>query len=237
MIGLKWIILLVTAWFTSTISGIAGFGGSLIMIPVASYFIGVKKAIPILTIAWMMGNFSRAVFGYKEIRWRPVLFFCLGALPAAVLGSKVFVELPAKIVMKGIGGFLLVILLLRHFKIRHKIPEKYFVLWGMMVGFLSAVAGSAGPIGAIAFLSLNLPPSAYVASEAVTATAMHLTKTIVYGGYALLSVEDVQTGIILGLAMVLGSWTGRKFIKQLKGEWFKRFVDALILILAVSLFL
>ena len=59
-----------------------------------------------------------------------------------------------------------------------------------MVGFLSAIAGSAGPIGAVAFLSLNLSPAAYVASEAVTAVVMHVTKTVVYGKYALLSADD-----------------------------------------------
>ena len=78
-----WLILLFVSWLASTISGIAGFGGSLIILPVFSYFIGAKAAIPILTIAWMMGNFSRAAFGFKEIQWKPVTYFCLGAVPAA----------------------------------------------------------------------------------------------------------------------------------------------------------
>lgn len=111
---LTWLILLIVAWLVATISGIAGFGGSLVILPVFSHLIGAKKAIPILTVAWMMGNFSRAAFGYKEIQWKPVLYFCLGAVPAAIVGAKVFVELPAPVIMKAIGIFLLFILLLRH---------------------------------------------------------------------------------------------------------------------------
>lgn len=233
---LTWLILLFVAWLAATISGIAGFGGSLIILPVFSHLIGAKKAIPILTIAWMMGNFSRAGFGYKEIQWKPVGYFCLGAVPAAILGAKVFVELPASVVMKAIGIFLLFILLLRHSNVKYVIPEKWFIPCGALVGFLSSILGSAGPIGAVAFLSLNLAPSAYVASEAVTAVVMHLTKTIVYGRYALLTWEDVGWGVLLGSAMVVGSWTARKFIKKISGKTFGYFVDVLLLSAAVSLF-
>ncbi|MFH1046255.1 MAG: sulfite exporter TauE/SafE family protein [Candidatus Omnitrophota bacterium] len=232
-----WFILLFISWLAATISGIAGFGGSLIILPVFSFFIGAKKAIPILTIAWMMGNFSRAGFGYKEIKWKPVGYFCLGALPAAILGSRVFVELPAGIIMRAIGIFLLAIVALRHLNIKYSLSEKWFVPWGALVGFLSAVLGSAGPIGAVAFLSLNLAPTAYVASEAVTAVVMHLTKTIVYGRYSLLTAQDIVTGVILGLAMVAGSWTSRRFIKNMSGKVFGYFVDTLLVVAAVSLFI
>lgn len=231
-----WFVLLFISWLSATISGIAGFGGSLIILPVFSYFIGAKKAIPILTVAWMMGNFSRAGFGYRDIQWRPVTYFSLGALPAAVIGSRVFVELPSGLIMRAIGVFLLAIVALRHLNIKYSLPEKWFVPWGALVGFLSAVLGSAGPIGAVAFLSLNLSPAAYVASEAVTAVLMHFTKTVVYGRYALLTAQDLIKGVILGLAMVAGSWTARRFIKSMSGKVFSHFVDILLLAAAISLF-
>ncbi len=232
-----WFILLFISWLAATISGIAGFGGSLIILPVFSFFIGAKKTIPILTIAWMMGNFSRAGLGYREIQWRPVIYFCLGALPAAIIGSMIFVELPSGLIMKAIAAFLLAIVMLRHLNVKYALSEKWFIPWGALVGFLSAILGSAGPIGAVAFLSLNLAPTAYVASEAVTAVVMHLTKTIVYGRYSLLTAQDIVTGVILGLAMVAGSWTARRFIKNMSGKVFGYFVDTLLVVAAVSLFI
>jgi len=231
-----WLILLFISWLAATISGIAGFGGSLIILPVFSFIIGAKRAIPILTIAWMMGNLSRAGFGYKEIRWKPVIYFCAGALPTAILGARMFVELPSGLIMKAIGIFLLVVVILRHLKIKYAIAEKWFIPFGALVGFLSAVLGSAGPIGAVAFLSLNLAPTAYVASEAVTAVVMHLTKTVVYGRYALLTRQDFVIGVILGLAMAVGSWTARRFIKKMSGKIFGYFVDVLLVVSAFSLF-
>ena len=106
---------------------------------------------------------------------------------------------------------------------------------GMVVGFLSAIAGSAGPLGAVVFLSLRLPPQAYVATEAVTATLMHLTKSVVYGRYSAMAATDYSGGLLLGLAMVLGSWTGRKLIAWLPERRFAALVEILLAIAAVSL--
>ncbi|MCL6567279.1 MAG: TSUP family transporter, partial [Acidobacteriia bacterium] len=105
----------------------------------------------------------------------------------------------------------------------------------MVVGFLSAVVGSAGPLGAAVFLSLHLPPPAYVATEAVTATLMHLTKSVIYGRYALMTAADLLMGLALGGAMVLGSWTGRKLIERLSPQWVSRLVESLLVLAALSL--
>ena len=232
---LTWSILLSVSWLAATISGVAGFGGSLIILPVFSYIVGAKQAIPILTIAWMMGNITKAVLGFREIRWRPVNYFCLGALPGALIGAKIFIDIPAGTVMKMIGVFLLCIVILRQRKDLPAIPESWFVPTGFVVGICSSLFGSAGPIGAAAFLGLNLPATAYVASEAVTAVVMHATKTALWGQYRLISPTDMMTGVILGLAMMAGSAMGRSLIKRLDPKTFRVIVDVLMTVAAISL--
>jgi uncharacterized membrane protein YfcA len=111
-------------------------------------------------------------------------------------------------------------------------------LWaGVVVGFLSAIAGSAGPLGAVVFLNLQLPAQAYVATEAVTAVLMHMTKTIVYGRYAAMSPADLGGGLALGGAMMLGSWTGRKLIERLPEKRFSLLVEVLLIVAALALIL
>ena len=41
-----WAVLILVLWLEATISGVAGFGGSLIILPVFSFVIGAKQAIP-----------------------------------------------------------------------------------------------------------------------------------------------------------------------------------------------
>lgn len=234
MIG--WPLLLVAGWLAATISGAVGFGGALLLLPALVYVIGPRSAVPVLTIAQLLGNLSRAGFGWDEIRWRPVLRFGAGAVPASLLGSMLFVALPPGWISRLIGAFLLVVVALRHTRLGQRtVPQGFLPLAGSVVGLLSALAGSAGPLGAVVFLGLRLPATAYVATEAMSAVVMHLTKSLAYGRYAAMTLRDLTGGMALGGAMVLGSWTGRRLIERLSEKWFGRLVEALLLVAAFSL--
>ena len=155
----QWIFLLVCGWLAATVSGAAGFGGALLLLPVLTLTVGAKAAVPILTVAQLLGNLSRAGFGWRDIRWRPALLFSAGAVPASMLGSRLFVALPSASILRLIGVFLLVVVAMRHTTARRAKDAGMAVApAGVAVGLLSAVAGSAGPLGAAVFLGLHLPP-------------------------------------------------------------------------------
>lgn len=233
---MSWVLVLIAGWLAATVSGVAGFGGALLLLPILTWILGPKAAIPVLTIAQLMGNASRAAFGFREIAWRPVLFFALGALPASLLGATWFVRLPGPMVMQGVGVFLLLVIGLRHS--RHgsgTIPGRALLPAGALVGLISALVGSAGPLGAAVFLGLRLAPTAYVASEAVTATCMHLVKTLTYGSLMGISPQGLAAGLSLGAAMVFGSWTGRRMIERVPKKWLGYFVEVLLAASAIAL--
>lgn len=229
-----WLLLLIFGWLAATISGAAGFGGALLLLPILTFTVGGKAAVPILTVAQLLGNLSRAGFGWREIRWKPALVFSAGAIPASVVGSRIFVVLPPSIVLRVVGVFLLFVVLLRHTRFgKRTISERLLAPAGSVVGLLSGIAGSAGPLGAAVFLSLKLPPQAYVASEAVTAVLMHVTKCVTYGRYAGLTARELLQGLVLGGSLVAGSWTGRKLIDRIPEKGFSLLVESLLVISAV----
>jgi uncharacterized membrane protein YfcA len=78
------VFLFLAGFFAATISGAAGFGGALVLLPILTYLIGVKAAVPVLTIAQILGNGSRAWFGRTQIRWRPVVYFTVTAVPLRI---------------------------------------------------------------------------------------------------------------------------------------------------------
>ena len=234
---LTWVVLLACGWLAATVSGAAGFGGALLLLPVLALMLGGKAAVPILTVAQLrIGNLSRAGFGWREIQWRPALLFSAGAVPASIIGARLFVDLPQALILRLIGVFLVGIVVLRHTTLgRRKVPESFLAPTGAGVGFLSAVTGSAGPLGAAGFLGLQLPPQAYVASEAVTAVLMHLTKTLTYSRYAAMTSGDLLNGIALSVPLVFGSWTGRKLMDRMPEKGFALLVEVLLLVSAGSL--
>lgn len=231
---LDYALLFVGAFAAAAVSGAAGFGGALLLLPLLVATVGVTHAVPLLTIAQLIGNLSRAGFGFTQIRWQPVGLFLLGAAPLSVLGALSFVELPKPWVTRAIGAAILVFVALRLTGVlRLKPGPATLIVGGGVVGFLSGLVGSAGPLGAAIFLSLGLPPVAYVASEATTALAMHALKAIIYQQYIALDQEFWMLAALLGIAMVLGTWSAQRVIARMPRQTFQRVVAALLAAIAV----
>ncbi len=233
---LLFLLLVLSGWFCATISGTAGFGGALLLLPLLTYLLGVKAAIPVLAIAQLFGNASRMWFGRTEIKWRPVICFISTAIPFSVIGSQLFIDLPDKFLLQGIGSLLFGIVVFRRLKItRLNFGNTGLLVGGALTGFISGIAGSAGPLGAAFFLGLDLPPVSYIPSEAVTALSMHITKTIMYQKYALIGINELGYGLLIGGSMILGSWTGKKIIEKLPREKYVLSVEILLVVSAMQL--
>lgn len=225
------ILIFLIAFLAATISGAAGFGEALLLLPVLTGIVGIKAAVPILTIGQIFGNASRIWFGRKELKWKPILLFLLTAIPLTIIGSYLFTDIDSLKIKIGIGGFLIMLVIYRRIKTKKIVlGEKGMLIGGGLTGFLSGLAGSAGPLGAAFFLGLNLTANAYIASEAFTALTMHLTKTIVYNKYSLIGQTELYQGLFIGVAMILGSWAGKKIIEKLSKEKFIILVEILFII-------
>lgn len=232
----EWAILFVMAFVAATVSGAAGFGGALLLLPFLTGMVGVKAAVPILTLGQLFGNASRVWFGRRELHWRPVLLFLLTAVPLSVAGSWLFTGADARVVKIGIGIFLLLLVVYRRSGMgQFSMGDGGMMLGGALTGFLSGLAGSAGPLGAAFFLGLNLPATAYIASEAFSALIMHLTKTVVYSRFSLMGSTELLYGLFIGVAMVLGSWAGKGIAERLSRERFILLVEVLLVLSGVQM--
>jgi uncharacterized protein len=230
----SFLLLFLAAYGAAAISGAAGFGGALLLLPLLAATVGPTQAVPLLTVAQLVGNIARAGLGFSQIQWRPVVLCLLGAIPLSVLGSLSFVALPKTLVTRGIGVAILLFVTLKYCGVlRLKAGPLLLIFGGGVVGFLSGLVGSAGPLGAAIFLTLGLPPVAYIASEATTALAMHGVKTSVYQQYIALGSEFWLLAGIMGFAMILGTWSAKRVIERMPGETFQRYVAGLLVAVAV----
>jgi len=227
-------LLFVTAFAAAGISGAAGFGGALLLLPLLVATVGPVHAVPLLTVAQLIGNLSRAGFGFTQIRWRPVALFLVGAVPASVLGAISFAALPKELATRCIGAAILIFVGLKYFGVLKISPgPSLLVIGGGIVGFLSGLVGSAGPLGAAIFLTLGLPPVSYVASEASAALVMHVVKTVVYQRYIILEAEVWIQATVMGVAMVMGTWAAKGVIERMPPARFQRYVAGLLAAIAI----
>ncbi|MFN4041119.1 MAG: sulfite exporter TauE/SafE family protein [Brevundimonas sp.] len=228
--------LLVGAFFAAAISGAAGFGGALLLLPLLTRTVGIEQAVPMLTVAQIIGNLSRVGLGWRVIEWRPAALFLGAAIPAAGLGALVFAELPTALIVRFVGIAILLFVGLRLTGVlKFRASPPVLIIGGAGVGFLSGVVGSAGPLGAAIFLSLGLPPVAYIATEAVTAVGIHLTKIAIYQQQLSLGRAFWPLALGMGAAMFAGTWAAKRVVEKMPKVLFERVVSFLLIAVAVQM--
>jgi len=229
------IAVIVTALVASILAAVAGFGGAVIMLPVLVWAVGIRDAIPLLTIAQLIGNLSRVVFNRRELKWPVVWRFALGAVPAAVIGGIMFATAPATALVRLLGVFLIIMVIYRHtsWGKNARLTLRGFIPLGAVSGILSAVLGTVGPFAAPFFLSYGLIKGAYIGTEAMTAVIMHITKLGVYGSYALIGARTLLIGIAIGAVMILGTYLGKWLLNKVPEHIFPYIIEGTMLVAGV----
>lgn len=230
---LEYLVLFAAAFIAAVISGAAGFGGALLLLPLLVQTVGVIHAVPLLTIVQLIGNLSRVAFGFSQIQWKPVVLFLSGAIPFSILGAVSFAELPKELITRGIGLAILFFVSLKYWGILNlKATPAWLIAGGGFTGYLSGLVGSAGPLGAAIFLSLGLPPVAYIASEGTTALVMHGVKILTYQQYISFDQSMWVLAVVMGIAMIAGSWIAKRVIERIPQKKFERYVGILLISIA-----
>jgi uncharacterized membrane protein YfcA len=231
-------MLALAALAASTLAAITGFGGAAVLLPVLIAVFGVREAVPILTVAQLIGNASRVWFNRRDLNWRVVAWFALGGVPMALVGGYLFATAPLFALTRLLGAFLLFVVIWRHLRPErpHAFPLAAFAGIGAGASFLSALLGSVGPVMAPFFLAYGLVKGAYIGTEALSTVVMHVTKLMAYRQSSILTSEDIVVGLALGPLMILGSFAGKRIVDQLPERVFVAIIEA-VLIIAGLIFL
>ena len=163
--------------------GALGFGTGLVMLPVVVWVVGVRASVPVLTIALIVGNLSRAWWSRDELDWRVIGAYLAGAVPLAVLGAVLYTATPPEWLSRLMGLVLLSALPLRRWLERgpRRMRLQHFPLLGAATGLLSALVAATGPIAMPFFLGYGLAAARTWGRDALCAAGVHLVKTLVYG--------------------------------------------------------
>lgn len=232
-------ILIGTALVGSIIGGVAGFGAGVVLLPVAAWTLGIHLAVPVLTITMLLGNVSRLWWSRGETDRRVVVRFLVGAIPATAIGTGFFVAASSEALGRIIGGFLLASVPLRrvlsagHWRVR----LVHFPLIGACFGLLASTVVAIGAALTPFYLAFGLRRGAYIATEAVCAFSMHVTRGAVLARYRLLTWRVVVIGVVLGLVMFAGSWIGRRLLDRMSDRVFLALIEALLIVMGLQFLL
>ena len=224
------------AFVAATLAAVAGFGGAAVLLPVLVASFGVRDAIPILTVAQLIGNGSRVWFNRHELQLPVVGWFALGAVPLAFVGGLLFAAAPLSPLTRLLGLFLLLTVAWRHVRPGppRRPPLRGFVLIGGLFSFLSALLGSVGPLMAPFFLAFGLVKGAYIGTEALCTVVMHVTKLVAYGQASILSARSVAIGVAMGPLMIAGSALGKRIVDRLPERAFVVIIEGVLVVAGVA---
>ena len=230
--AVAWVAILVAALGGSIIGGVAGFGAGLTLLPILIVVLGVRAAIPVLTVTMLLGNVGRIWWSRHDIHPRVAGSFLAGAIPATAIGAMVFAGTSSEWIGRAVGVFLLAALPLRRLLQAGGIPVqlRHFPLVGAAVGTLSSIIVTTGPVLTPFFLAFGLRKAAYIGTESVCALAMHLTRGAVFTRYALITWDVVLLGSVLGGTMFVGSWIARRLVDRMSERLFLWIVEGLVVV-------
>lgn len=220
-----------------TLSGIVGFGSSIMLMPVLVIAFGPLQAVPIMAIAAILANLSRIMVWWREVHWRTVGAYAATAAPFAALGAATLLVLPARLIEAGLGVFFLAMIGVRRWMAAHrlKISLAQLALIGVPVGYLTGVVVSTGPLTAPIFLAAGLVKGAFLSSEAAASLAVYFAKAAVFRTFGALPLEIVAKGLIIGSTLMAGAFIAKRFVLKMDAGSFRLLMDGLMLLSGLAL--
>jgi uncharacterized membrane protein YfcA len=234
---LEFLFILTVGLVAGTLSGIVGFGSSIMLMPVLVIAFGPLQAVPIMAIAAIMANLSRIMVWWRDVDWRAVGAYSATGAPFAALGAATLLVLPARAIEAALGVFFIAMIGVRRWMAAHqfKLGLAQLALIGVPVGYLTGIVVSTGPITAPIFLATGLVKGAFLSSEAAASLAVYLAKAAVFRSFGALPLDIVAKGLVIGSTLMAGAFIAKRFVLKMDAAHFRLLMDGLMLLSGLTL--
>jgi uncharacterized protein len=228
---MDFLFVLAVGLVAGTVSGIVGTGSSIMLVPVLVYEFGPKQAVPIMAVAAIMANISRLVAWWREVDWRAWTAYSLTGIPAAAAGARTLLILPSRVVDVAIGLFLILMIPARRWlgRLNFSLSLFHLAVAGAIVGFLTGIVVSTGPISVSIFITYGLVKGAFLATEAASSLAVFASKAATFQFFGALAPEVIVKGLITGSSLMAGAFIAKPFVLRLDARVFRTLMDVLLL--------
>jgi uncharacterized membrane protein YfcA len=227
---------------------VAGFGSALIIMPLLTYFIGIKSAATVMAIAGSAVTVAVLYQNWQGLRWAEAAYLLVGSIVGIPVGTMALKSLPAAPIVALLGVVLLAYALFR-ITLRNRFavevaPPSGNPTWGgrltsIFVGLTAGLLGGAyatdgpplviyGDVKGWPKESFRSILQAVFLVDGILIIAWHGAGGLVSGEVITYSAYGIP-GMLVGLGA--GIWVDRR----VNHELFHKMLLALIILLGVSL--
>jgi uncharacterized membrane protein YfcA len=224
-------LVLILGLVAGTLGGIVGFGTSIMLMPALVLVYGPKQAVPIMAVASIMANASRVAAWWRDVDWRTTLAYSATAMPAAALGARTLLALPASVIDGVLGVFFVAMIPARRWMLRQhwRLSRAQLAGVGAAIGFVTGVVVSTGPLSTPFFLMHGLVKGAFLGTEAMSSIGVYVAKAVTFRSFGALPTDVFVQGLIVGSTLLAGAFLARRYVRQLDPERFRWLMDAVML--------
>ncbi|MFQ6018082.1 MAG: TSUP family transporter [Kiloniellaceae bacterium] len=220
------------AFVTAVFHSVAGFAGGLLLSVCLAPILGIKAVVPVVAVAVMVSNTARLWVFRHAVNWRVYGAIMITAFPGIVVGALVYSYLPVAAIAVILGVFLILAVPLRRVLrgLDIRVGLRGLSAAGSGFGLISGTTIGAGMILVPFLLGAGLAGENLVAIIAAVGFTLNLTKTVVFGSTALLDLNMLLTGLLIGLCTIPGAYTGRWIVTHTPIRIHTLLLDVLITI-------
>jgi len=208
-------------------------GGALIILAISSTVLPIQAIVPIHSTLLIGSTATRVLFFWEHIDWRIAGPFLVGSLFGALIGARVYIELPEAFVATAISVLMLVALWLPKVTWRPRIRHPWVI-----VGFIHTLISTMFAYGALlhsVILHTDLKRQQVVGTMAGGLTGMGIFKIAGYVFYGFdYSPYLVTIAAAVGVSF-LGTAVGKMLGSRLSEDKFRLIYRVLITITAIRL--
>jgi uncharacterized protein len=230
-------LVLAVGYLAGIVSGVVGTGATVVLLPILVVAFGPREAVPIMAVVALMSNVAKIATWWREVDWRACGVYALGGAPAAALGAHTLLVLPEKAVEIGLGLFFLAMVPGRRWLATHhrSLGLPGLAGAGAVIGFLTGIVVSTGPLSVPAFAAYGLVKGAFIATEAAGSLALYVSKALAFRQFGALPDDILVKGLISGSAVMAGNVTARLIVDRLSIVAFHHLLDGVMVVAALVL--
>ncbi len=232
------IIPAVVAFLSAALTLMTGFGLGTILTPVFLIFYDVKIAILIVAVVHLANNLLKFSLFSRHISLDILKRFGVLTLAGAFIGAFFQGRMDSSLVkiLLGVSLVLLGVKEATGFGEKVRLPKRIDFLGGFLSGLLGGFVGNQGAIRSAYLLNYNIPKETFVATAALIASVVDITRIPVYifSNKAVLA-DNVFLLFIVTASAFMGTFAGKIFLKKISLKTFKLYVAVTIIIIGTLL--
>lgn len=235
---MEFIYFLIAAFFSEIVAVIAGFGAATLLTPAATFFLPIKEVILLVAVFHLIGAMTQTVIFRREINWHIAALFGIPALMLTVVGAGLSSTLPADLIKIVLGWFLVTWAGVSFFDERIQLPKHPAALAGAGAGsgFIAGLIGTGGSIRASALTSFGLTRESYIATSAIIASLVDITRIPIYLALGAAKIDAPTIFSLLAVAVV-ATLIGRRIVSKIPATTFRKIVIAAVLLAGLKFIL